>query len=896
MLSRFNMLCCFLLLLFSQKLSAACSGHVGSATLNEIMKEDGNNGDAFIEIKLLDASIPSTTYDQWTIRICHDAQVLCDEISVADMDDSTQWLWVGNPIVKRSFIDFKDGFDMALLDKNNQFIDYIQIGGYSGQNFTNSCGYGGLDYVFPVPHDITNGTKILLRKPDGTGKWPESKNLNEYRATPGSNNDGNNTTTLDHFEINHDGQGLTCEAEQITIKACADASCSTLYTDEIVVKLSINATVDQTVTITDGSASTNFVYTTAETATLSLDQTYECKDGASTSCNVVFADTGFRFFSNTEGIVIPTQLSGKPSNIGFNASNLIIQAIKKSPDTGACQAAFIDATAIDMAATCVEPIACAGSKVAISYLDTTTDIPTLDNGSLLTYSPVALNFGDNPVSSAGFVFNYPDAGKVQLHARYNIPDKDGNPSGNYMLGSSNPFVVRPFGFKLDFSQDGNGANAFAENALLAPDASKSVFKKAGEAFTLTATAMQWLSNQDDDGNGVPDDFTILNNSNLVAGNFADETLIVTANLLAPSGGNNPALEPPNPINSFANSLVSNNYKYHEVGIIELSANLNGDYLLSGDNIQGRITNVGRFIPNHFELTDSAVDDACNNFTYMDEPKLKFTYLVTAKNSQGDTTVNYIPDSEPSKNFVHSVVTLVAENNNDGIDLSARLIDFQGAWATGIYSNEKETVLDEDLGKFTRGSDVDGPYDNLFLGIKLTDNDGSLLLDLDMNAVIKDTDCEIENNCTAKKLSPTESKVRFGRWFIENTFGPETSDLPVPMAIQYYDGNNFVTNTLDSCTAFDAINLTIEDINLNPGTTSASGSGSFISGTTRRVILSAPGTPYQGAVPVSYTIQSMPWFLYDWNGEGNFDQNPTAVATFGLFRGNDRIIYQREVNN
>ena len=45
-----------------------------------------------------------------------------------------------------------------------------------------------------------------------------------------------------------------------------------------------------------------------------------------------------------------------------------------------------------------------------------------------------------------------------------------------------------------------------------------------------------------------------------------------------------------------------------------------------------------------------------------------------------------------------------------------------------------------------------------------------------------------------------------------------------------------------------------------------------------------------------------WLKYDWNNidEGSdgliYDDDPSATATFGIFRGNDRIIYQREVNN
>ena len=42
----------------------------------------------------------------------------------------------------------------------------------------------------------------------------------------------------------------------------------------------------------------------------------------------------------------------------------------------------------------------------------------------------------------------------RVHARHELLLDGGASSGNYMIGSSNEFVVRPFGFDIDFNNDG----------------------------------------------------------------------------------------------------------------------------------------------------------------------------------------------------------------------------------------------------------------------------------------------------------------------------------------------------------------------------------------------------------------------------------------------------------
>ena len=64
------------------------------------------------------------------------------------------------------------------------------------------------------------------------------------------------------------------------------------------------------------------------------------------------------------------------------------------------------------------------------------------------------------------------------------------------------------------------------------------------------------------------------------------------------------------------------------------------------------------------------------------------------------------------------------------------------------------------------------------------------------------------------------------------------------------------------------------------------SGSF------NLYLRAPGAGNDGSVDVSADLSAIPWLRHDWTGGGPAD--PTGRATFGLYRGNDRQIYIREL--
>ncbi|MFT7007119.1 MAG: MSHA biogenesis protein MshQ [Colwellia sp.] len=774
----------------------------------------------------------------------------------------------------------------------------------------------------------------------------------------GNNYDGSArvcpTPVVDHYEIVHDGQGLTCEAESVTIKAHD--------VNHNLVAPSASTTITLSTSITnDGwklkSGNGSFNAVTAEytfdgietqvefglsktTATALQDINIGVTDGTSTDLdgdltedkNLAFADTGFRFLVDNNSIDIPTQLSGKPSKAGYNASNLSLQAIKTSTLTGACEAFLASTKEIELVAECIDPIACAGKEVMINSepINTQDDVATPS-----FYTKVSLDFSSAANNTARFDLTYPDAGKVQLHARYNIPDELGNLTGNYMLGSSNTFVVRPFGFYIDAV-----GNPKAENAT------GTKYKKAGEKFTANVTAIQWQAEDDNLNNdGIPDDDSNLSDNDFTP-NFGREMMkekvVLAHQLIEPSGGSLGSLSG-NTITNFTQGKgQTTDLSWSEVGIINLTANLNTSPYIDANLTVGSITGstpyVGRFIPEHFEqtikstsgetlggegsltvnhnnnlnecrivnwaysgqLTDIGVKTQ-GSIRYFNPP----TLTITAYNSADKITKNYIGDFA-------KLMFLATDTDNKISFKSPKTTHVNGLSLTGSTPelgeiiNLGEGVLTYQLSEndhfvYTRNASSEvAPFKAAFeLPFEVfKDSDG---------VTFKASTSIINYFETPKfynlEATPSTSafnntvEIRFGRLLLKNSFGPETSNIPQQMQIEHFDGAGFIVTTNNSCVSYDASNISLTDTNTNISLETPpnvlGGVGNFVAGKTQVIELQATGADNQGEIGVSYDVYD--WLKYDWDSNGVY-KNPSAVATFGLFRGNDRIIYIREVYN
>ncbi len=732
---------------------------------------------------------------------------------------------------------------------------------------------------------------------------------------------------IDHFSINYlagaTGTGVNCQAEAITIEAHDAAHATvTTYTGTVNLSASLNngdwsttaiatdaqgiftagagdsGTASYTFVAADaGSAILNFKDTHIETTNLNINGAGILETSntavAIDDYAITFATSGFIFNNETDTTtIIPTQLSGKDSNVGYNAKTLTLQAVRSSDsDPTQCIAAFQNQTLnVDFAAECKNPLNCiAGQLLNLTSgaVTGTLTATTNDNAAVgsSSYDTRTIAFDVNGKSN--IIINYPDAGLIELHARHNILLADGiTPSGIYMSGSSS-FVVRPLGLSLDVM--GQRAADYADNMLLddstgtnlsyATDANGTLFKKAGEAFTTTLTAVQWQAADDTDANGIADLGANLTN-NIVTQNFGNETTAITpanVSLIQTTTLANAGILT-NSANSasFVNGVGTKTISLSEVGIFDLTATLL-DYLAVGNNIVTLTPSFGRFVPDHF---DTIVIDGCSGgstFTYSGQP---FSVSATAKNTLNSITQNYAGNFAFDTTLSNAGVSPVVNFTNNIIP-AANFVNGIGTQANVTYTFSTKETIPETIILRARDADIS-------TGIGITES---------------------------------STQIRSGRIRVENSYGSELVDMAIPAQVEFYNTDGFEINTVDTCstvtatltdTGTDTVMIGDGSIagqtciwdddaesgasnctfaTLLPGPVASQFEAPPIAGSFN-LYLKAPGQNFTGDIAV--TLTSPTWLQFDWDGDGNHDNDATGIASFGLYRGDDRVIYWREV--
>lgn len=651
---------------------------------------------------------------------------------------------------------------------------------------------------------------------------------------------------IDHFEIVHDGSALTCAPESVTVRACVNADCSTLYTDPVTISLSPSGWLGgNSKTLSGGSGTFRLRHTTPEAVTLSVsgnpaaDHATQCVDGSGgDSCSLVFHESGFLF--NVPDLQSCTDREG----ITFSAVRADATAEHCIGDDS-----FSDTTRnVNFWSTYQEP---ATGTLAVVVNDTA--VSGADPGS-----PIALTFDTG--ANTTLKVRYADAGRMQLSARFT---GSGDETGLVMEGADS-FVVAPHHLRVRATTDGT-------TLLNNTATSGTPHWPAGEDFEVEVA-------------GVCADGT-------VTPNFSATTTL-TATSANPSAGTFSG--GPFAAGDYSEGIVSDTAAYSEVGTVTLQAEA-ANYLGSGIDVAGTLT-VGRFTPHHFTASTNSPSfaTACSvgGFTYIGQ---EFDYAVapvitvTAKNKQGTTTANYTGawwkitgTTLTGKTYGAATGTL----DLSGLPASDPVVSDTGG-GMGLLSFGSGSGL-----KFTRSTPV-APFDaEIGLAINVLDADGIAAESnpVRFGAATAGNGIAFDNGKT----------MRWGRLAMKNAYGSELLALSMPVRTEYFNGTAFVQNLQDGCTALDLSQWTLfngtttvsgdQTVPVGSGSSSATIYSPVVAGDAG-LTFSAPGS--NGYIQVSAGLSLLPWLRYDWDGDGSHDDDPTARASFGIYKGRPGMIYMRE---
>lgn len=640
---------------------------------------------------------------------------------------------------------------------------------------------------------------------------------------------------IDHFLFKHDGQGLTCAAEMVTLIACANSDCSQVYTGDIQVQLPDLGWQDGTIqTLTfdeSGQVTLKLKHTTAETVSLGVivstpdaSSVTQCTGGSPGSCDLTFYDSGFLIDVGD----------------GRSCSDLAgtIQAVRSDETSEQC-------VGMDSFAETNRPV---GFWFDYQQPDNGNVVPWLEGEELDQDSPgTAIDLAFDANAQAAFNLSYRDAGSLTLSARY---DGSGDEAGLVMTGSTSaPFVVAPDHFVVTSSLNNSTTTGTPKIA-------------AGDTFDVTVQAVcgdgtvtenfAWPTNLTID-DSKPTSAGVLSNGSLLATEFED-------GVAAP-----------------------NDLSYSEVGNITLQA-LAKDYLSSGMEISGTSETIGRFHPHHFSVEANAptLSPGCTTFSYLGQPLAyvdKPQLTISARNAAGGVTRNYtaswwhlgdIDESYVDANAEGAGVTIddsLAGHSPETTDSSTTTPGEVGVTFTGPLSYQKPVGLNV------------APF-NADLSLQFAIDDGDALYE-DGNPYSLDIDF----------YPAVANEIRHGRLVLSNTHGSELLPLSMPITVEYFDGTNFVVNDADNCTTLVLSQFAFDPpspaalANVDSLTDVANGRGSLD--------WTSPAYPV-GFVDVKVDLSTGPyWLQYDWDGDGSEDDPPAARATFGIYKGSERIIYLRE---
>lgn len=700
----------------------------------------------------------------------------------------------------------------------------------------------------------------------------------------------NDTEVLHHFEFLYSDVENTCEANDIQFRACANESCSKKYSLPLAINLqpdNINRGQEEgwyhnnirispnNFQLAGGETNFDIKYfrgrsirldaTTISTPVLS--QTVCGTNSASATaeqCRIRFARSGLQLdFPNTysnkpQTGTIRVIRNCRADNRFRNTTNWIVSRVSYSESSVPQDRALFSYSG-------------GFAEEGLSYK--------------------SIRFNSNAEAEVEFL--YPESGKLSLDS-FLWFDRD--------LTSSNDVTFVPYGLCLT-AQD-NAAKCSTN------DANCSVYKRAGDNFSLSIQAKAWQLNST----------SICSNPNV--DNYQTEAgdlpIQLTHDIVAPSDGNEGVLNMGQPADVKGSNPSEYVYKQgtnnimsrrlSESGIFEITASANSYLGVTDLPIQsGFVGNLGRFVPARFDVENVSTFNSCSagRFTYLGQP-FSNTFNILATNLQGNVTQNY------RGAFAKATGIINADDNNSNI-LTQRLVADDSATSNAIPSTElvfdngvASVELSPLLLRNSYPQTLAAPVniDELRLALTLIDNDGGFAQQAPLNMTVGQSTCLLNSAaCDATRIDSANLSLKLGRIIVQPSMitGSATSNevLSAKIYSQVWNGNDFINFSTDSCTVLEHAGLTESQPYNPPLDQGQQINRTFASGTTAPLVQGIATLNWQnigGYKGIVTDKLAVPDYLkWHWENDHNL-LFPEASANYeSQTKGHDRIIYWREIN-
>ncbi|QEP43330.1 hypothetical protein D5085_09470 [Ectothiorhodospiraceae bacterium BW-2] len=609
------------------------------------------------------------------------------------------------------------------------------------------------------------------------------------------------------------------------------------------------------VTLSLGASATTVTLTQTEPISpvnINLSDSHSIAESPSYDPHITFVDALLKFDN------IATQTGGKPSSEPPHAQTpLYLRAVETDETTGACVAAISsESRSVNVGYSCIDPASCAaGAELELVNLaDFASGTPTTVAAA---GGPITLTFDAN--GYAPFSFQYNNVGQIRLHT-----DPLSLNGATLTGANSNPFVVKPDALSL--ANSSSSATPFKAGvggevtltALLADGTTPaSQFGKESSPASLALTY-----SRDETAYPYPGQATI-----------EGETLPTTLSRTSAD---------------YQQGATSLTTIWSEAGQFTLSATLS-DYLGSGSI--GPVTDELYFAPFSYTITkvdgsadEGIIDNSQLSFTYVGESVTFLappTFRVTAINHGGATTQNVA--STWSSSFNPATIAATSASGTESNGTSWQLTNPSSS-ATDFVDGVATVTLDGQITHTKTATPV--PPFTAAIAPRFTIS----LTDTIFN----------ELHTQALTFNPVGNHLRYGRATLADSYGNETDTQSILFNVEYVDSDgNWIINPDDSGTLLSAASdLTCTIPSPLSCATDGSSADISVSGT-----LLTPGnsftlTPDSSGVTGRVTLRLLnpSWLRFDWNGDGDLDDSDdydAASATFGIYRGDDRIYYRME---